>query len=110
MDAMRSLAWFALGILAVAGCAASTGKPQGWSEAGRRANARHAWHCSGQGTDTAPRERTFVRGPVTRHQRDPGCDRERFLCEQIHRGAQATAGERAECSAYEAAHGRVSGR
>lgn len=107
---MPSLASFVLVILAGAGCAGSTGKPRGWSEAGRRANARHAWRCSGQGADTMPRERTMVRVRVTPHQRDPDCDLTRFLCEQIHRGAQATADERAECSVYEAVHGRVSGR
>ncbi|HEU5056690.1 MAG TPA: hypothetical protein VFU21_09185 [Kofleriaceae bacterium] len=46
--------------------------------------------------------------PRARGGGDARCDPTRFLCQQIHRGAQATEEEKAECAGYEAVHGRVS--
>ena len=82
----------------------------GWSEAGRRAKASHAWHCIPQGAPATERRTTIVRGQAGRRTRDARCDPARFLCQQIHRGAQATDEEKAECAGYEAVHGRVSER
>lgn len=108
---MRSLGCALVVLLAATGCASSAAPrgSRGWSEAGRRARARHAWRCEGQVT-SAQSSGAARFGRVTRRDPDPGCDPARFLCEQIHRGAQATAAEKSECAAYEAVHGRVSGR
>ncbi|HEU5057611.1 MAG TPA: hypothetical protein VFU21_13850 [Kofleriaceae bacterium] len=80
---------------------------QAWSEAGRRAAARHAWHCTHQGTPPRDATRAVVAARAGRGKRDAACNRTRFLCEQIHRGAHATDEEKAECAEYEAVHGRV---
>ena len=82
-----------------------------WSEAGRRAQARQAWHCSDQGTSPPSRYGTVrFGGRRSRKVVDTSCRYERFLCQQIHRGAQATDDEKAQCRNFESVHGRVSAR
>jgi len=94
------------------GTTATPFEAQGWSEAGRRATARHAWACS----DQTPAQLSQARrgGVHAGGARPPEwvrrCSYTRLLCQQIHRGAQATDEERDECSAYESIHGRVSAR
>jgi len=100
--------------LAFAACAekpqprSSAVDPPPWSEAGRRAKARWTWHCAGQSPPRLEHSRVPLRARP--RERDPGCDYARFLCQQIHRGAKATAAERTECAAYEAVHGAVGTR
>ena len=108
---MRLLGCALIALMTATGCASSTAPTgsRGWSEAGRRARARHAWHCQGQVTSAESSGAARFRR-VTPRAPDPGCDPARFLCREIHRGARATVAEREECAAYEAVHGRVSGR
>lgn len=89
--------------LAACGSPASSGV---WSEAGRRARARHAWHCSDQSTRPPG---AVVRQTVRARPSPPDarCDFARYLCREIHRGAQANEVERDACRQYERVHGRV---
>ena len=80
-----------------------------WSKAGRSARARQASACMSQVTPSKRRGITIVGGPRSRAV-DTSCLYERFLCQQIHRGAQATDGEKAQCREFESVHGRVSAR
>jgi hypothetical protein len=48
-----------------------------------------------------------VGGRDSRRKHNPSCDRTRFLCREIHRGAQASDEEKAECVWYEALNGPV---
>lgn len=85
------------------------GEATGWSEAERRAKARQAWLCLDQAPAqlaTTRRGPVRARGPRSREW-NRRCSYTRLLCQQIHRGAQATEVEKAECAAYESVHGRV---
>jgi len=84
-----------------------------WSKASRSARGRHAWACINQGTTLPERRSTVVGGGgggADSRVVDTSCHYERFLCQQIHRGAQATDDEKAQCRNFESVHGRVSAR
>lgn len=90
---------------------ASGFRARGWSEAGRRAQARWAWSCTDQTPPQLDKKKRYIHvGGRRSAELALRCNYTRLLCQQIHRGAQATDDERAECSSYESEHGRVSAK